>query len=77
MRLLFSSIAHLLVTFARLARPGGLGAVAAESFAGQTPVAHHEACATRPKLTSWDRLASSICSTLGFDERQRPNKKYR
>ena len=33
MRLLFSLIAHLLVTFARLARPGGLGAVAAESLA--------------------------------------------
>ena len=33
MSLLFSLIAHLLVTLARLARPGGLGAVAAESLA--------------------------------------------
>jgi hypothetical protein len=33
MSLLFSSIAHLLVTLARPAKPGGLGAVAAESLA--------------------------------------------
>jgi len=33
MSLLFSLIAHLLVTFARLAKPGGLGAVVAESLA--------------------------------------------
>ena len=33
MSLLFSLIAHFLVTLARLARPGGLGAVAAESLA--------------------------------------------
>jgi len=33
MRELFSLIAHLLVTLAKLARSGGLGAVAAESLA--------------------------------------------
>jgi len=33
MRLLFILIAHLLVTLARLARPGGVRAVAAESLA--------------------------------------------
>ena len=33
MRLLFTLIAHLLVTLARLIRPGGLRAVAAESLA--------------------------------------------
>ena len=33
MSLLFSLIAHLLVTLARLAKPGGLGAVVAESLA--------------------------------------------
>ena len=33
MRLLFILIAHLLVTLARLARPGGIRAVAAESLA--------------------------------------------
>jgi hypothetical protein len=33
MRLLFILIAHLLVTLARLARPGGVRTVAAESLA--------------------------------------------
>jgi hypothetical protein len=33
MREVFILIAHLLVTLAKLARPGGLGAVAAESLA--------------------------------------------
>jgi hypothetical protein len=33
MRLLFILIAHLLVTLARLTRPGGVRAVAAESLA--------------------------------------------
>ena len=33
MRELFILIAHLMVTLAKLARPGGLGAVAAESLA--------------------------------------------
>jgi hypothetical protein len=77
MRLLFSLIAHLLVTFARLARPGGLGAVAAESLLVKHQLLIMKRARRVPKLTSWDRLASSICSTLGFDERQRPNKKYR
>ena len=33
MKLLFVLVAHLLVTIARLARPGGVRAVAAESLA--------------------------------------------
>ncbi len=33
MRLLFILLAHLLITLARLARPGGFRAVAAESLA--------------------------------------------
>ena len=33
MREMFILIAHLMVTLARLAKPGGLGAVAAESLA--------------------------------------------
>jgi hypothetical protein len=37
-----SLIAHLLVTLARLAKPGGLGAVVAESLAVKTPAAHWE-----------------------------------
>ena len=41
---LFILIAHLLMTLAKLARPGGLGAVAGRIAGGQTPVARHEAC---------------------------------
>jgi putative transposase len=65
MRLLFSLIAHLLVTFARLAKPGGLGAVLAESLA----VKHQllilrRARGRAPSLTSWDRLALGVCTLL-------------
>ena len=49
MSLLFSLIAHLLVTLARLAKPGGLGAVVAESLAVK-PAAHPEACAAARAL---------------------------
>ena len=61
MRELFILISHLLVTLAKLGTRGGLGAVAAES-GGQTPAAHHEACA--PNLTSWDRLVLGVCALL-------------
>jgi hypothetical protein len=43
--LLFILFSHLLVTLARLARPGGARAVVAETLAVQTPVADHEAFA--------------------------------
>ena len=45
MRELFILVAHLPVTLAKLARPGGLGAVAAESLAVKQQFAHHEASA--------------------------------
>ncbi len=62
MSLLFSLIAHLLVTLARLAKPGGLGAVVAESLA----VKHQLLILrrARPYLTSWDRLALGVCTLL-------------
>jgi hypothetical protein len=41
---LFVLIAHLLVTLAKLARRGGLRS-GGRIIGGQTPVAHHEACA--------------------------------
>ena len=61
----FVLIAHLLVTLAKLARPGGLGAVVAESLA----VKHQLLILSRarrraPYLTSWDRLAVSVCTLL-------------
>ena len=46
MRKLFILTAHLLTTVAKLARPGGLGAVAAESIALKHQFAHNEARAT-------------------------------
>src|SRR5271167_4813738 len=58
MRLLFTLIAHLLVTLAKLARPGGLAAVAAESLAvkHQLLIMKRRECRA-PNLTPWDRLA--------------------
>ena len=65
MSLLFSLIAHLLVTLARLAKPGGLGAVAAESVAVKHQLLILRRARRRaPYLTSWDRLALGVCTLL-------------
>ncbi len=65
MSLLFSLIAHLLVTLARLAKPGGLGAVAAESLAVKHQLLILRRARRRaPYLTSWDRLALGVCTLL-------------
>ena len=56
-------IAHLLVTLARLARPGGLGAVAAESLAVKHQLLIMKRVQRRAsKLTSRDRLALGVCA---------------
>jgi putative transposase len=63
MRELFILIAHLLVTLAKLARPGGLGAVAAESLAVKQQLLIMKRAQRRaPKLTSWDRLVLGLCA---------------
>ena len=65
MSLLFSLIAHLLVTLARLAKPGGLGAVVAESLAVKHQLLILKRARRRaPYLTSWDRLALGVCTLL-------------
>ena len=65
MCLLFSLIAHLLVTLARLVKPGGLGAVAAESLAVKHQLLILRRARRRaPYLTSWDRLALGVCALL-------------
>jgi len=46
MRELFILISHPLVTLAKLAKPGGLGTVAAESLAVKHQFADHETRAT-------------------------------
>jgi hypothetical protein len=70
MSLLFTLIAHFLVTLARLARPGGLSAVAAESLA----VKHQLLILKRARrralnLTSWDRLTLGVCTLLALPKR--------
>ena len=65
MSFLFSLIAHLLVTLARLAKPGGLGAVVAESLAVKHQLLILKRARRRaPYLTSWDRLALGVCTLL-------------
>src|SRR5258708_38119501 len=62
---LFSLIAHLLVTLARLAKPGGLGAVVAESLAVKHQLLILRRARRRaPQLTSSDRLILGICTLL-------------
>jgi hypothetical protein len=63
MRELFILIAHLLVTVAKLARPGGLGAVVAESLVVKKQLLimkRAQRCA--PRLESWDRLVLGVCA---------------
>ncbi len=63
MREVFILIAHLLVTLAKLARPGGLGAVAAESLAVKQQLLIMKRAQRRaPKLTAWDRLVLGVCA---------------
>jgi hypothetical protein len=57
---LFILITHLLVTLAKLARPGGLCAVTAESLAVKQQLLIMKRARRRaPKLTPWDRLAAN------------------
>jgi hypothetical protein len=63
MREFFILIAHLLATLAKLARPRGLGAVAAESLAVKHQLLIMKRAQRRaPKLTSWDRLVLGVCA---------------
>jgi putative transposase len=63
MREVFILIAHLLVTLAKLARPGGPGAVAAESLAVKHQLLIMKRRQRRAsKLTSWDWLALGVCA---------------
>ncbi len=65
MGLWFRLIAHLLVTVARLASPGGVGAVAAESLAVKHQLLIMKRSQRRsPNLTAWDRLILGFCTLL-------------
>ena len=65
MRLLLILIVHLLVTLARLARPGGVRAVAAESLAVKHQLLIMKRTRRRsPPLTAWDRVILGVCTLL-------------
>jgi len=63
MKLLFVLLGHLLVTLARLASPGGLRSVVAESLAVKHQLLIMRRSQRRaPNLTSWDRLMLGCCT---------------
>ena len=65
MRLLFILFVHLLVTLARLARPGGARAVVAESLAVKHQLLIMKRARRRSSnLTSWDRVILGFCTLL-------------
>lgn len=65
MRLLFPLLGHLLVTLARLARPGGVRAVVAESLAVKHQLLIMQRSQRRaPNLTAWDRLLLGFYTLL-------------
>ena len=65
MTLWFRLIAHLLVTLAWLARPGGVRAVVAESLAVKHQLLIMKRSQRRgPTLTGWDRLILGFCTLL-------------
>src|ERR1700687_3991352 len=64
MREVFILIAHLLVTLAKLARPGGLGAVAAESLAVKHQLLIMKRQRRAPNLASLDRLGLGVFALL-------------
>src|SRR5215469_4215992 len=62
---LFILVAHLLVTLARLACPGGVRAVAAESLAVKHQLLIMKRSRPRsPNLTPWDRVILGFCALL-------------
>ena len=70
MREMFILIAHLLVTLAKLARPGGLRVVAAESLAVKHKLLIMKRSRQRaPNLTSRDRLTLGFCALFVSRER--------
>jgi hypothetical protein len=72
MREVFILIAHLFVTLAKLARPGGLGAVAAESLAVRDQLLILKRAQRRaPRLTAWDRLVLGVCALFVAPKRRR------
>jgi len=72
MKLLFPLLGHLLVTLARLARPGGVRSVVAKSLAVKHQLLIMKRSQRRtPNLRSWDRLLLGFCTLLVSPKRLR------
>ena len=72
MKMLFLMLGHLLVTLARLASPGGLRSVVAESLAVKHQLLIMRRSQRRaPNLTSWDRLMLGFYTLLVSPKRVR------
>ena len=72
MKLLFPLLGHLLVTLARLASPGGVRSVVAESLAVKHQLLIMKRSQRRaPNLTSWDRLMLGFYTLLVSPKRLR------
>src|SRR5271170_5590930 len=72
MKLMFLLLGHLLVTLARLASPGGLRSVVAESLAVKHQLLIMKRSRRRaPNLTSWDRLMLGFWTLLVSPKRLR------
>jgi putative transposase len=72
MKLVFSLLGHLLVTLVRLASPGGVRAVVAESIAVKHQLLIMKRSRRRaPNLTSWDRLMLGLYTLLVSSKRLR------
>jgi hypothetical protein len=72
MKLLFGLLGHMLVTVARLAGPGGVRSVVAESLAVKHQLLIMKRLQRRaPNLTSWDRLLLGLYTFLVSPKRLR------
>ena len=72
MKLVFPLLGHLLVTLARLASPGGVRAVVAESLAVKHQLLIMKRSQRRaPSLTAWDRLLLGFYTLLVSPKRVR------
>ncbi len=70
MREMFILTAHLLVTLAKLASPGGFREVAPKSLAAKHQLLSMKRSGQRPpNLTSWERLAPGFCTLFVSRER--------
>lgn len=72
MKEVFILIAHLITTLVKLARPGGVRAITAESLAlKQQLLVLQRGRTSAPRMTPWDRLFFGLCSLWLSSKRRR------